>query len=373
MTDTSQRHIFQSLRSDIAQTQLVSTDISPIGDGEVLVAVDKFAITANNVTYGIAGDTIGYWKFFPAHDPKEEGFGCIPVWGFGDVVRSNHPDVPVGERLYGYFPMASHVVLAPNKVTAHGLVDGVAHRAALPVVYNQYTRCTADPAYSADLEAEQMLYRPLFTTSFFLDDFLDDKQFFGADKVLLTSASSKTSIGLAQLLSANRSCRVIGLTSKGNQKFVERLGCYHDVLSYEAVDKLEQAPTVMVDMAGNADVRRAVHTHLDTNLKYSCAVGATHWESATLGGGQDGGQTGLPGPKPEMFFAPAQIQKRLKEWGRDAYEQKMSLAWGEFLQAAAGWIEVDSSAGEAAVARVYKAFIEGRADPARGYVVSLAS
>jgi len=369
MTDTTQRYIFQSLRSNIATAQLVSADIGAIADGEVLIKVDKFALTANNITYGVAGDTIGYWQFFPAHDPNDDGFGCIPVWGFGEVVQSNHADVPVGERLYGYFPMASHVVLAPTKVTTHGLVDGVAHRAALPVVYNQYTRCSADPSYSASLEAEQMLYRPLFTTSFFIDDFLDDNEFFGAGNVLLTSASSKTSIGLAQLLSANRSCRVVGLTSNSNKKFVESLGCYHRVLSYDEADQLERAPTVMVDMAGNGDVRRRVHTHLDSNLKYSCAVGATHWEAATVGGGQ--GE--LPGPKPEMFFAPSQIQKRLKEWGREAYEQKMSVAWGEFLEAAAGWIEVDSSTGEAALASVYRAFIEGNADPARGYVVSLAS
>ena len=368
MTESSQLRIFQSLRSNIARTQLVSTDIADIAEGEVLIAVDKFALTANNITYGVAGDSIGYWQFFPAYDPQDEGFGCIPVWGFGEVIKSNHQEVPVGERLYGYFPMASHVVLAPTKVTTHGLVDGVAHRSALPVVYNQYTRCSADPSYSAELEAEQMLYRPLFTTSFFLDDFLDDNKFFGTDKVLLTSASSKTSIGLAQLLSANRSCRVVGLTSKSNRAFVESLGCYHEVLSYDEIALLEQMPTVMVDMAGNGDVRRAVHTRLADDLKYSCAVGATHWESATVGGG--GGE--MPGPKPEMFFAPSQIQKRLKEWGRETYEQKMAVAWSEFLRAANGWIEVDSQTGEEALGRVYQAFIKGSADPARGYVMSLA-
>ena len=367
MTLPSQRSIFQSQRSNIASARIVRADIDELASGEVLIAVDSFALTANNITYGIAGDTIGYWQFFPAHDPAEEGYGCIPVWGFGEVVASEHTDVPVGERLYGYFPMASHVVLAPVKVTTMGLIDGAAHRSALPVVYNQYTRCSNDPAYSKNLEAEQMLYRPLFTTSFFLDDFLFDNDFFGAGKVLLTSASSKTSIGLAQLLHANRSCQVIGLTSSGNKTFVEGLGCYDLVLSYADVAQLEKAPTVMVDMAGSGDVRRDVHTHLDSELKYSCAVGATHWESVTLGGNQES----LPGPTPEMFFAPTQIQKRLKEWGQEAYQEKMTIAWSEFLQEAKGWIEVESATGEQALASVYQAFIEGRADPARGYVMSL--
>ncbi len=369
MTQSSQREVFQSHRSNLASAKLVRADIGDLAPGEVLIGVDKFALTANNITYGLAGDTIGYWQFFPAHDPEDQGFGCIPVWGFGDVLESSHPDVPVGERLYGYFPMATHVVLAPVKVTEQGLIDGAAHRAALPVVYNQYTRCSADPAYSPELEAEQMLYRPLFTTSFFIDDFLQDNDFFGAERVVITSASSKTSLGLAQLLHTNRACRVIGLTSQGNKAFVEGLGCYHDVFGYDEIARLEQAPTVMVDMAGNGEVRRRVHTHLDNMLKYSCAVGATHWEAVSFGAGQGS----LPGPKPEMFFAPSQIQKRVKEWGKAAYDARMAVAWSGFLQAAAGWVDVQQCAGPEALAEVYQAFIGGTADPARGYVMSLKS
>ena len=363
----AQRRIFQSLRANIATAEMAHTDIPELAEGEVLMAVDSFALTANNITYGVAGDTIGYWQFFPAHDPSEQGYGCIPVWGFADVAESRHTDVPVGERLYGYFPMASHVVLAPVKVTEHGLIDGVAHRSALPVVYNQYTRCAADAAYSPKLEAEQMLYRPLFTTSFFIDDFLFDNQFFGAERIVLTSASSKTSLGLAQLLNANRSCTVIGLTSQGNKEFVTGLGCYDEVLGYDEVAALAKSPTVMVDMAGNGEIRHAVHAHLEDDLKYSCAVGATHWEAASVGAKQPQ----LPGPKPEMFFAPSQIQKRVKEWGKEEFDARMAIAWKAFLESAAGWIKVERGEGGAALAECYSAFIEGRADPALGYIMSL--
>ena len=372
MSQPNEKTVFQSSRENIARTQLTPNTIAELADGEVLMAVDRFALTANNITYGVAGDSIGYWQFFPAigADGTESAqWGCIPVWGFADVIASKHPGVPTGERLYGYFPMASHVTLAPEKVTAQGLVDGAAHRSALPVVYNQYSRCSSDPSYVVTQEAEQMLYRPLFTTSFFLDDFLADNAFFAATTVLLTSASSKTSLGLAQLLQANRSCKVVGLTSQGNKEFVQGLGCYQEVLGYDEVAQLALEPTVMVDMAGSGTVRRAVHTHLGDQLRYSCAVGATHWEAASIGGGQ----SDLPGPKPEMFFAPSQIQKRLKEWGREAYEAKMAVAWSGFLQVASGWIEVEQGTGAEALTSVYKAFIEGKADPAKGYVMSLRS
>ena len=45
-----------------------------------------------------------------------------------------------------------------------------------------------------------LIYRPLFTTSFFIYDYLEVNSFFGADTVLISSASSKTSFCLAYLI-----------------------------------------------------------------------------------------------------------------------------------------------------------------------------
>ncbi|MBN0091513.1 DUF2855 family protein, partial [Pseudomonas aeruginosa] len=116
-------------------------------------------------------------------------------------------------------------------------VDASEHRRNLPSVYNQYLRCSSDPLYRASDEALQMLLRPLFTTPFLLDDFLAEHAFFGATDLLLSSASSKTAIGLAFLLQRNRAqrgqdYRIVGLTSAGNRAFVEGLGCYDELLAY---------------------------------------------------------------------------------------------------------------------------------------------
>lgn len=192
MTDHLQA--FEVQRDRLAETCLVSEPLPEPGPGEALLRVDAFAFTANNITYGVAGDTIGYWKFFPAQGGPDSGRGRIPVWGFGDVVRSTVEGVAAGERFYGYFPMASHLLVKPQRVAGHGFSDAAAHRAELPPVYNDYTRTSADPAYRADREAMQVLFRPLFLTSFFLDDFLDDNAFFGAKTVVLSSASSKTAL-----------------------------------------------------------------------------------------------------------------------------------------------------------------------------------
>jgi hypothetical protein len=329
--------------------------------GQVLVRIDKFAFTANNVTYGAVGDLIGYWSFFPA----EDGWGRIPVWGFGDVVRSAHDAVPAGERLFGYFPISTHVVLQPGHVTAAGFVDATPHRAALPPIYNQYTRVAADPAYDRTHEAEMALFRPLFTTSFLLDDFLAANDFFGARAVVLSSASSKTALGLAFLLAQRHGqVEVVGATSAANAGFVRATGYYGKVVTYDELGTLpDDAAVVFVDFAGNGAVVGAVHRRLGAQLRYSCQVGVTHWERMASA-------ESLPGPAPVLFFAPDQARTRIAEWGAGAFQTRVADAMRRFL-GSARWLRVVEGRGRDAVASVYRAMLDGKADPAEGHVLSL--
>ena len=123
-------------RNNLRSTRVVSATLPQLGDGDVLVAIDQFALTSNNVSYAISGDTIGYWGYYPA----EGDWGKVPVWGYANVVQSNCADIAVGERLFGFFPMASHAVLRPGKVRDEQFVDVAAHREALPSLYNSERR-----------------------------------------------------------------------------------------------------------------------------------------------------------------------------------------------------------------------------------------
>ncbi|MFP5487758.1 MAG: DUF2855 family protein, partial [Acidimicrobiia bacterium] len=247
-------------RGDYRNVRTFATTPRELADGEARLRVRSFGLTANNVTYAAAGDLIGYWSFFPAPDTRDGvPWGRVPVWGFADVVESRADGVREGERLFGYLPMSTELVIEPARVSEGSLVDGAAHRASLPIVYNQYVRCAADPAYSPDHEAEQMLYRPLFFTSFLIDDVLDDHDLYGADTVVLASASSKTAFGTAYLLARREGVRVIGLTSPGNAAFVRSLGCYDQVYGYDELDELPDGRVAVVDMSGDRDVVRAVH------------------------------------------------------------------------------------------------------------------
>ena len=352
---------FEVARDDLRRSRFTEAPLPELAPGGVLVRVDRFALTANNITYAVAGDTMSYWKFFPA----EAGWGRVPVWGFGDVVRSANPAIREGERLYGYFPMSTHLALEPDAITPAGFTDASAHRAALPGVYNQYRQVAADPGYDPRLEDRQALLQPLFMTGFLLADFLDDEKFFGARRVLLASASSKTAVSLAFVLSRAGACEVIGLTSRRNAAFVEKLGCYDRVVPYEEIASLPaEDPAVFVDMAGDGRVVHAVHHHFGDRLKHSCVVGMTHWESGARA-------SELPGPRPAFFFAPTRIEKRTHDWGGRALQEKMAESWRAFVTATERWLEVDQGRGRAAVERVYRDTLEGRARPDRGYILSL--
>jgi len=353
-------------RQDLATCRFVPAtppDDVVLADGEVLVDVDRFAFTANNVTYGVVGDMMAYWTFFPA----EAGWGRIPVWGFGTVRRTNHPDVHVGERLYGYFPMSTYVVLRAGAVTETHVVEGSPHRSQLSPFYNQYVRSRTDPLYAADTEDQQMLFRPLFLTAFLIDDFVAEHDLFGARSVVLTSASSKTAFALASLLSRNRRApgKVVGLTSDRNLEFVRGLGCYDQVVRYDDVATLCAAtPTVIVDMAGDGALLAALHRHVGENVRYSCLVGITHHDRMDR-------PAALPGATPTFFFAPERARQRLADWGAEAFGARTVEAWKQFLADATDWITVRHGRGREAVELVYRDTVAGRVNPREGQVLTL--
>ena len=358
-------------RDDLHATRVRASALPGLADGDVLMTVDRFALTANNVTYAAFGDAMSYWDFFPS---QEEGWGRIPVWGFGTVVASRSEGVAIGERFYGYFPMATHLIVRPTRVKASGFVDGSAHREKLHPLYNQYTRNANDPLYDPDREELQMLLRPLFITSFVIDDFLADNDFFGAKAVLLSSASSKTAYGAAWQLAmrGREGPDVVALTSAGNVRFVDGLGCYDRVVPYDAIDALPRdVPVAYVDFAGDRVLRSRLHHHFADAMKFSMAVGSSHWDAERPAGDGDA----LPGAKPTFFFAPAQIKKRTGEWGSDGFQQRFAAAWHAFVERVADpakpWMTIVEERGADAVERVYLGFVDGRSRPDDGRIVTL--
>jgi hypothetical protein len=353
---------FLVAKDDLHRTCFDDAPAAELEPGQARLRVDRFGLTSNNITYATFGEAMSYWSFFAA----EQGWGRVPVWGFADVVESHAEQLAEGTRVYGYLPPSSELVVTPRSIDERGFVDAAPHRAELPAAYNSYAAVAADPIYEERSEAEQMLLRPLFFTSFLIDDFLEEAELFDASTVVLSSATSKTSNGLAFLLSRRGGIDVVGLTSARGTDFARSLGVYDRVVTYEEIDSLADTPAVYVDMAGNSEVRSAVHGHYGDALVHSAVVGATHRDR--MGAVPDS----LPGPRPTFFFAPDRVAKRMAEWGRDGFEQRLTGAWRPYLQWCEGWLQVIHGEGPESLQQAYLDLLDGNIDPAKAHVLSLS-
>jgi hypothetical protein len=349
-------------RADLTHTELVDVALAEPGSGQVVLRVDRVGMTANNVTYAVFGDAMHYWDFFPADERDGVAYGRVPLWGFSVVERSTVPGVAEGTRTFGYLPTSSHLVVEPVAVGPKGFRDGSPHRQHLPAPYNGLTTTTADPAYDAELEDLQILYRPLFMTSFMLADFLEDNGMFGAEAVVISSASSKTSYGTAFLLDGRHR---VGLTSAGNRDFTESLGCYEQVVTYDEIADLPVVASVYVDVAGDAAVRRAVHERV--RPVHSAVVGAAHHDAPP--DLDDAGD--LPGAPPTFFFAPDQMRKRREDWGPDGVEAGHAAAWARFAPVVADWVDVVVADGPAGLRADWLEVLAGSTPPRTGHVIQL--
>lgn len=360
---------FQTKKANITESRLVKTPSATINDNEVLVKVDRFAFTANNITYAAMGEALQYWQFFPPHgengkQDNTEKWGVIPVWGFADVHKSNHPELAVGDRLFGYFPPADSLVMKPTKVTPMSLSDGSAHRAQLPPTYNMYQRVNHERGYDKTNDNQRMLLFVLHMASFCLYDLLKSSHWFGAEQIVIISASSKTSTGLAYgLVSDKEAPHIIGLTSAHHLDFVNSMDAYDSVLSYGDLEQIDATkPTVIIDMSANADLLSQLHTHLGDNMRYTSNVGLTHWDEAR-------GTDAIIKARSHQFFAPNHIQRRMKEWGFDEFNERSMSYIMESVAKTTPWLKIKELDGLSDLSKVYQDVCDGKIGPDEGLVV----
>jgi hypothetical protein len=351
-------------RKNFRNAKVVSVPLVNLADGHIRVVIEKFGLTANNVSYALTGDSIGYWGYFPA----EDSWGKVPVWGVAVVIESNCPAIKTDERLYGFFPMASHLDLKPGHVNDAAFVDEVEHRQALPDLYNRYTRMASEPEGLQAMEDQRCLLFPLFTTAYVLSDYLEDNDFFGAEQVIIGSVSSKTGYGLAAYLKrvSQYAGTVVGLTSEQRSDFVHELGFCDQIVSYGNENEIDpDKPGVFVDMSGNGALLRTIHTGLGDNVVQSIAVGATHWEAERV-------RETLPGSKPQFFFAPGQIAKRNKDWGPGVVFGRANEANAILAKDLEGQLAVERVCGAKDVNAIWTQLVDNQVQPDRCILASLS-
>jgi len=369
-------HALEVERTDIGTTRTVEfppAGQNELGDQQIRLRIDRYAVTANNITYAVFGDALAYWEFFPAELP----FGLVPAMGWAEVVESNNADIAVGGRYYGWYPMASSTVITATLVH-DGFRDDGEHRQPHAPVYRSYVDTQRDAMYDTaeDGEDRHVVLRGLFLTGFLAEEFFADSggavdqgdaPYFGAGQVLVLSASSKTAIGFAQRAAERGTAKVIGLTSAGNADFVRRLGFYDQVVTYDDIDSVDASVTsVSIDMAGNPIVLGAVHAHLGDQLRYSMTVGRSHHDAPDASPDL---AAGLAGPRPQMFFAPTEVSRRLDQWGREDYQQRSADALTQFVEGSRAWLSIDHRSGAAGAAAAWADVHDGNVSPDVGVVV----
>ncbi len=358
---------FRVKRDDLQSTKIVEKTYSnQLLDDQVLLEIDHFSITSNNITYGVVGTKMNYWDFFPT----DSDYGIIPAWGFANVLKSQHPNVKAGERFYGYYPMSSHLLVNVDKVSQMGFVDQSEHRQKLPPVYNFYSNVQTDPSFTPDTEELNSIYRPLFITSFLIEAHLVKEKFYSASYIIITSASSKTAQALASLL-AHRKERndlqfhLVGLTSPKNTKFVSDLGWYDQVISYDFIDQLKiNKKAIVIDFAGNYNTQVELQSLLTENLVYNCLVGIADWKN--LNGNDPKFQKGT------FFFAPTYAVQFQELWGRSEFMKKVGVTWKQFSDEVYSMISINEYDGFQELEKLYLDMLNGRIDPQIGNIVKLS-
>jgi hypothetical protein len=374
-SDTTQ--VLEIRKSSIGDAEVHEEPLVDLQDGQIRLRIDRFAVTANNVSYAGSGDMLGYWDFFPSSDPST--WGRVPAVGYAEIIESRNPDLPVGGRYHGWFPMAETVTFTAT-ATRGGFRDDGDHRHAHAPIYRVYSQTDADLFHddAPDGEDRHAVLRVLLLTGFLADEFFADSggatadgapPFFGAEQVVVLSASSKTAIGFSQRAAKRDGLAVVGLTSAGNADFVRSLGFYDTVVTYDEIDDAENGvplvDSVVIDMAGNPNVIAAVHQRLGDRVKYSMMIGKSHHDAVPTGP-----RGSLPGAAPQFFFAPTALDRLVEAWGAAEYRRRTAEATHEFIDGSRAWMSIDERRGPDGPASAWTSVYGGEIAPDVGVVAS---
>lgn len=358
----------------------------------IVVRIDRFAFSSNNITYQALGE-IAHFRYFDFHgSPKDPGVnGVIPVWAYGSVIASNVPAIKADERVFGYFAMARYLLL-PVETPSTNKFNFYVPRPHLPAdrrPYNQITRCGSDPLYRPSDEDLSMIYRPLFWTSFWAEDWLytaPESPYNGASAILISSASAKTAFCLAYRIRkrGKSDVTVIGFTSRGNLAFTRKLGLYDWVFTYENVEACVLfgstgiKNSIYVDIAGNETFNSKITQVLGPSLVRNISLGVTNLNptiepkyympssGVTQGAGSDNTSESV-----EFFFMPEWLAVRKRTLTPPDIAFMQYTAWTDLMRDCLAWVTIERTWGAETVKEAYLRAVVGRINPEKGMIWSM--
>lgn len=196
-----------ALAAPLQATRIVTEQLAEPSAGELVLEVERFGLSGNNVSYAKLGNQfgLGYWRPLPA----EDGWGRVPAWRVARVVAGDPALADIGERFVGLVPMAQRMRLHAVR-TGSGLMETSASREGMLPLYRQMRRVGTDPTWREEYLDVNIVLRPAYPPPTALLD--DELKVDGTPAIVLTSATSKTALMIARLLT-QRGLRTTGLTS----------------------------------------------------------------------------------------------------------------------------------------------------------------
>jgi len=344
-----------------------------LDDGQVLVHIAKLVVTANTLTYGIAGKhpVLKYFANFPvsADVPEAARYGRTPCWGTGVIVKSACSDIAVGTRIHGLFPISPYAVLTPTKITESQFTDGVEHRAGLLTPYLEYKFHDSGPfrGLSYDEEDWQMGAGNLFSTGWSMSQTAvvhPSKP----TSLLLTSASSRTSMAAAFAAKFHAiPLEVIGVTSVANADFVRKSGFYDIVCVYDDVASLSKQKVAVLDVAGNAGLKESLYKKFGDDLVYWGGVGITNVQTL----GQKVSLEGLGGSPPTQFLVFSAIEEVSKAYGAKEVAEMLSASSAAYKKQTFSSFKAVRKFGPEDTLQLYNDMVHSKTDPSCSYICSL--
>lgn len=236
-----------------------------------------------------------------------------------------------------------------------------------------------------------MLYRPLFWTSFWCEDWINTSQYRGgASRILISSASAKTAFCLAYLIrkrggDSGPIRQIVGLTSKKNCEFTKNLGLYDHVLEYDGFENatVMNEPLkkwIYFDVAGNESLNTRVWNHfseVQSDLVGSIALGLTNFSPSSKSDSvakwttNDFSSQSAPSTL-ETFFMPEWLAIRKKQLAVEEITRLQKHAWFCLMQDCKAWgITMRRVCGAQGVKRAYEEVVRSGIPPDQGFIWSM--
>ena len=236
-------------------------DHLPLAENEVLFVPQSLG-TNRYITFYSGGYILQDLGTFV--DPKgvqnTAAFKTAPCWGRCKVYRSNHPKIKEGSTYYGFWPIAAYSVRRVCDVDAESFV-----------AFQDL------PAFTGPREWLKLIRMDNTERAYALENYeywkigityareLQDMDYFGAGRLVISSASSASGQCIAMCLKEiNPAFTIVGLTSPRNREFVGEFPFYDEVYTY---DEIQSAPntgkSLYFDALGWEAVTQDVFEHFE--------------------------------------------------------------------------------------------------------------